>query len=235
MKPVDIVITTWQREWMTVACLKAIKNNTTTPHRIILIDNGSKTDFQSIYAQESDIYVKLDKNNGLEYAKNLGMDFVESELFISMDNDILPYIYSPDWLSQLVNLMSKYPEYGAISLKPQVLVGTNMEMFNTSNEIVQFSHVPGYARIMRTDLVKNVGSWSGKRPLRGHEELWIGEKFAASGIKMGWANFIKCYHLWGRDDEDMWGYKGVDSGHNPVWPIYKNDEEEIKKGVGIEI
>lgn len=234
--PIDIVITTWGREWMTNNCLNAISDNTKIPHRIILIDNGSEPDFQVSYLGRSDIYVRLDKNYGLEYAKHIGMQFVESELFVSTDNDILPYKYDPDWLSQLIDLMNKYPEYGAIALRPQILVGTGMQMFETDKELVDFPHVPGYCRIMRTKLVNEVGAWKDKRPLRGHEEMWIGEKFAEKGYKMAWANNLRCWHLFGKEDTDEWGYlKGStpeSHGHNPVWPMPKNDMEEIKKGVG---
>jgi glycosyltransferase involved in cell wall biosynthesis len=234
-KPLDIVVTTWNREWMTDLCLNVVAFNTQTPHRVILVDSGSNGNSRTRYAAQADVYVKLDKNYGLEYAKNIGMQFVESPLFVSMDNDILPYKYDPDWLSQLVGLMDKYPDYGAIALRPQTLVGTSLAMFDTEDEVVPFPHVPGYARIMRTDLVKETGAWNDKRPLRGHEEMWVGEKFAERGFKMGWSPKLHCYHLWGRDDEDMWGYKNTESGHNPVWPIYHNDKEEIRKGTGIEI
>jgi glycosyltransferase involved in cell wall biosynthesis len=238
-QPIDIVLTTWKREWMTLAAIEALKLNTQTPYRLIIIDNGSNPNVQEVYNSRSDIYIKLDRNYGLEYAKNLGMKFVESEYFVSMDNDILVYKYEPDWLSQLVSLMENHSNYGAISLKPQILVGTGMSMFQTTDEIVPFHHVPGYARIMRTELVNRVGAWNNKREGRGHEEIWIGDKFEEVGSKMAWANNIKCWHLFGKEDTDDWGYPKdmtpEDSGHQPVWPMPKNDLEEIERGVGIKL
>ena len=236
---IDICITTWGREWMTELCLLALRENTKTPFRIILIDNGSSKHTQTSYLHSTDIYVKLDKNYGLERAKHIGMQFVESELFVSMDNDIMVYKYEPDWLSQLIDLMARYPDYGAIAPRPQLLVGTGMAMFETDNELVDFPHVPGYARIMRTQWVNEVGAWKDERPLRGHEEMWIGQKFAERGIKMAWANKIRCWHLFGKEDTDEWGYpkgtKPEEHGHNPVWPIPKNDIQKIYEGTGIKI
>jgi GT2 family glycosyltransferase len=239
-KPIDIVITTWKREWMTELCIEALKRNTITPYRLIIIDNGSTQDASTKYFKEADIYVKLDRNYGLEHAKWVGMQFVESELFISMDNDILVYKYEDlDWLGRLVDLMNRYPEYGAIAPRPQILVGTGMYMFETEDEIVPFGHVPGYARIMRTAWVNEVGAWRDKRPLRGHEELWIGEKFREKGYKLGWANKVKCWHLFGKEDTDEWGYlKGIDPeehGHNPVYPMPRNDVKAIMEGTGIKL
>lgn len=240
-KPIDIVITTWGREWMTELCLKVLRQNTRTPYRIILIDNGSDPNVQVNYLTQADTYIKLDHNYGLEYAKNIGMNFVESPLFVSMDNDILVYNYEgQDWLQRLVDLMNKFKNYGAIAPRPQILVGSgNIFAGREDEEIIPFGHVPGYARIMRTDLTIAVGAWRDRRPLRGHEELWIGEKFAQAGWKMGWANNVKCWHLFGKEDTDEWGYlKGIDPaehGHNPVFPMPTNDMELIKEGVGISI
>jgi len=236
---IDIVLTTWEREWMTKACILALVKNTQTPYRLIIIDNGSEEWAQKEWLRDADIYVKLDKNYGLEHAKHLGMAFVESDLFVSIDNDILVYKYeNPDWLGRLIQLMEKYPEYGAIAPRPQVLVADSMYMFQTEDELVHFGRLPGYARLMRTAWVNEVGAWKDKRPLRGHEELWIGEKFTEKGWKMGWANFVRCYHLFGDEDTDDWGYKDMtpdQHGHNPVWGIPKNDKDLILKDVGISI
>src|ERR1035437_10059646 len=239
---IDIVITTWGREWATKSCLYAIEKNTRTPYRIILVDNGSDVYSQIKYLDIPNIiYIKLDRNRGLEYAKHIAMEFIESEYFISMDNDILVYNYPDiDWLQRLINLMdsTKYRStYAAISCKPQILVGTGMHMFDTKDEIVEFSHVPGYARIMKTAVVKMTGAWNEARPLRGHEEMWIGQQLLKYGWKMGWANFIEVWHLFGREDTDEWGYpkdsKPEDHGHNPVWPMPKNDLEKIFEKTGV--
>lgn len=239
IKPIDIVITTWGREWMTELCLMALRNNTQTPYRLIIIDNGSSAQAQTSYLHKTDIYVKLDRNYGLEHAKNIGMQFVESELFVSMDNDILVYKYDQDWLSQLIELMNKNPDYAAICPRPQALIADRMDMFDTEEDLVHFGRVPGYARIMRTEVVNRAGAWNEKRPLRGHEELWMGEKFTQMGYKAGWAPHIKVWHLFGREDTDEWGYpkdwKPEMHGHQPVWPIPKNDKDIIKEEVGIEI
>jgi glycosyltransferase involved in cell wall biosynthesis len=235
-EPIDICITTWNRELMTGHCIQAIKQNTKTQYRIILIDNGSNWVAQESYPSMVDIYIKLDRNYGLEYAKHQAMNFVTSKYFVSMDNDILVYNYDPDWLSQLVRLIEKNTEYAAIACKPQILVGTGMYMFQTDKELIDFPHVPGYARIMNTQIVNEVGAWNEFREMRGHEELWIGEALKRRGYKMGWANRIECYHLFGDKDTDPWGYKrGTESGHTPVWPMPSNDYDEIKRKVGITI
>lgn len=239
MIPIDIVLTTWKREWQTKLCLTAIKKNTMeTPYRLIIIDNGSPPEAQELYLSVSDIYIKMDENCGLEKAKNLGMNFVKSEYFVSTDNDVLPYYYeNGDWLHRMIDLMDLNPHYGAIAPRPQILVADSMRSFETEEELVTHSHVPGYLRLMRTAWVKELGGWNEARPGRGHEEMWIGNKFAERGIKMGFATKVRCWHLFGAEDTDPWGYpkemKTEEHGHNPVWPIPKNDINEIERRVGI--
>lgn len=237
MKPIsiDIVMTTWKREQFTLWAIEALKQNTSYPYRLILVDNGSNYKAMEIYIEQADIYVKLDENKGLEYAKHIGMQFVESSYFISTDNDIL--VPKPNksgcWLERLINLIEKNPEYGAIALRPQVLVGTDQEKVfkDESKEVTEFSHVPGYMRIMDTNLVCGLGAWKDKRPLRGHEEFWISKRMKEKEYKVGWATYIKCWHLFGEDGN--WGYgtelRPKEHGHNPIWPMPVDDLEQVKK------
>lgn len=226
----DIVFTSWGRFEMTEKALYSLKKNTPEPHRVIVIDNGSDYQGWLVMAKKEgyiDVLVLLDKNYGLEYAKNLGMNFVESDLFVSTDNDILA---SYGWLTKLQDLMNKYPEYGAIACRPPVLVGTGDIFGKNPPEVLEFSHVPGYLRLMRTQLTRETGAWNDKRPLRGHEEYWISEKLHNMGWKTGWASYVPCYHLFG--DKGDWGYTGMQAeqhGHNPVGGLPRDNEEEVKK------
>lgn len=229
MKPIDIVMTTWGRESITLMALSALFENTDFPFRLIIMDNGSDPYASHLYENAADVYHRFDENMGLEYAKNYAMRFVESKEFISTDNDILvPKRSGTDWLGKLYFLFLDNPDYGAIALRPQILVGTGDIFGNNPPQIKEFSHVPGYMRIMNTEMVNKLGAWSDKRPLRGHEEYWISEKIKAEGKKVGWASYINCYHLFG---ESNWGYKNMtaeETGHNLV-QLPKDDFSKIKE------
>lgn len=230
IKPIDIVLTSWMREEFTQKALLSIKKNTPEPHRLILIDNGSRHQGWLTQAKMDgfiDILILLDKNYGLETAKNMAMTFVESEMFVSTDNDILA---SPGWLTKLKKLMDDNPTYGCIACRPQVLVGTGDIFGPNPPEVKEFSHIPGYLRLMRTQLIRETGAWNDKRPLRGHEEYWISDKLHKMGWKTGWASYIPCWHLFGNEGD--WGYTGMqpqDHGHNPVGGLPRDNENEVKK------
>lgn len=229
-KPIDIVLSTWNRWELTKRCIRSLYANTTTPFRLIIIDNGSSREMQRWLASQGQIVALLDRNYGLECAKNLGMNFVESEMFISTDNDILASkpVNGEDWLSRLIKLMENNPKYGAITCRPQVLVGTG-NIFK-EGDITDFDHVPGYLRIMRTQLVKDTGAWNEKLPLRGHEEFWIGKALNDLGWKTGWANNIRCYHMFG---EENWGYDPSllpeQHGHNEIGGLPRDSQFDLKE------
>ena len=240
-KPIDIVLVCWNRPKFTRWSIQSIRDNTKYPHRLIVIDNGSDWQLQGDLVEMKyngwiDTIVLLDKNYGLETAKNLGMNFVESDYFISTDNDILAYKYEPCWLERLVWLMDHHPEYAAIGCRPQILVGSGNPFEGKTEDIVDFPHIPGYLRIMRTQLTRDAGAWNDKRPSRGHEEIWISERFRGMGYKVGWANDVRCWHLFG---EENWGYNkelsAEDHGHNPVSSLPPDDTDEIREKVGITI
>lgn len=237
MEPIDIVMVTWGRDDICRLVIDTLDQNTIyTPYRLIVIDNGSSEEFSQWLNGEVDVYVRLEENKGLEYAKNLGMSLVESDLFISTDNDIL--VPKPDeenevdWLGALLDLRERHPEYWSIALRPQILVGTKYEDIFPENveEIVEFGHVPGYMRLMKTSKVRQAGAWSDKRPLRGHEELWMGQRIKELGGKSGWAAHIPCWHIFGNEN---WGYPTQmapeDHGHNPVSSLPKDDWELIQE------
>ena len=229
-KPISIIMVAWKREEFTKRSIWAIKNNTHYPYRLTVIVNESGEPFRRNLA---DNWVYLKKNWGLEPAKNLGMNFVKSRLFVSTDNDILPMKPNEKgcWLTQLVELMKKYPNYAAISSRTQVMIGTE-DIFGGKEEqdIVEFPHPGGSLRIMRTKPVRQIG-WRKEVKLRGAEERWIGSSLRNKGWKTGFATKVKSYHLFG--DDENWGYgdmKPQEHGHQPVWhPALKGDDlEELK-------
>lgn len=209
-QPIDILMVTYERESFTRKVFANLRARTRHPYRIIQVDNGSKNQY---YA--GDIVVKLDKNYGLEVATNYGMAFVESELFVTIDNDILvPDLHTPnDWLLELVRTMNTHEDYGAIALRPQVLVGVGQIFKDVPPGQVVENNVCGrVARIMRKSLVDEVGAWTKQfqNDGRGNEEWDICNKMRAKGFKVGYLNTY-AYHMFG----DNWGYEeGKGPAHN---------------------
>jgi len=219
---VDITLISWQRPKMTKLVIQTILRNTPrSAFRLIVVDNGSDDTLYLENAHSDGIIDELilnETNLGLEPARNQALMKVKGEFFVCADNDCLP---QKDWLENLTSLMTLHPDYGAISLRTQVMIGTgNIFDGKEDEDIVEFPHPGGSFRIMRTEKVRLLGGWRDV-PGRGTEERHICGKIREIGFKTGFAVQVKCLHLFGPKETDRWGYpkewKPEETGHSDIW------------------
>lgn len=218
---IDIVMVTFNRIGYTSEVIQHIKDRTSTPHRLIVVDNGS-TDGTVAYLYDCLSVNEImagDKNRGIHWAHNAGLALVKSKYYISTDNDCLCPLLEPDWIAQLVALMDRHNDFGAISCRPQVMVGSIPGMFDGCDEVKEVSHAGASLRIMRTDAVRKAGGWEKTtNPGRNHEERWIASHLHRVGYRVGYARDIRCFHKFGVN----WGYQEIpinEHGHNLIWPL----------------
>ncbi len=223
---IDIVIVSYHRPEFTSNCLSFLTAFTETEHRIIVVDNGSDNETVRMLLEERHIgviddLVLLEKNRGLEPAKNIGLSMVTSELYVDTDNDCIvpPPDKNGDWLSKIVPFMK---QYSAVALPPQVFIGADKnEMFKDAKDVLERDFVGGSLRLMRTADVREVGGWRSNptdmtEANRG-EEHYICGKLRKKGHKVGYAVDVECFHQFG---ETAWGYaEDVEHYHRAQWPI----------------
>lgn len=252
---VDLHLVSWQRPKMTELVIKTIARNTKREnYRLSVFDNGSGSEVQAML---NDLYEKglidelnlCETNVGLEPARSQMLHDTISPYFICIDNDCLPEPMKDgkDWTERLVELMEANPEYGAISCRTQVMVGTG-NIFQDSDvngdEITEFPWPGGSLRIMRTKETKAVGGWRDVSG-RGQEERYICGELHGAGLKTGFATNIHTLHLFGvrgKKGTDRWGYpkhwKPHKSGHSNVYhPALENGDDitEVIKFSGEEL
>ena len=222
---IDILMVSYQRLEFTKRSIQAIEKRTKTPYRLIVIDNGS-TDGSLQWLLNAFTkgivhqVIPLKENFGIHWAWNMGLSVVKSEpYFITTDNDIIPPRLDPDWLAQLISLMDQYPNFGSISLQPQIFVGGVPKLWE-DEDIFETRWAGAVFRAMRTEVVKGFGGWQHvKRQGRDGEERWIAERFHEAGFKVGYAKNLRAWHCFGKN----WGYPDVTPhGHNPVYPPVEN-------------
>lgn len=245
---------------MTELVIKTIAQNTKSGnYRLVVLDNGSDGKTPEMLQQLHDAglideLILIKTNLGLEAARNLLLkNSTQSDYFICVDNDCLPPMMiaseaeggAIDWTERLLELMQKYEDYGAISCRTQVMIGTGNifeEADNNGDELVDFPHPGGSLRIMNTKAVHQVGGWDREAEGRGQEERYIGAKLHEAGYRTAFAVRVACLHLFGTRGEmgtDRWGYqkelRPEDTGHSDIsHPALTNgdDIEEIKKYTG---
>lgn len=215
---IDLVMITYYRKELTEKCLEYLWKRTKTSYRLTVVDNGSKDGTVKLltdkYGSEIGNLILLDRNYGLEYARNTALRHIHSEYCVFFDNDLLVPELEPDWLSRQLELMKKYPEYGCIALRPQIAVGADNSKFNTDKEVVENNHVGATFMMFKTEYLKEVG-WADEFTNRVAD--WrLGDILKAKGLKMGWARDIYCHHMFGKN----WSYpQGVKHFHREMWPL----------------
>lgn len=197
-----------------------------------------------------DELILWDKNHGLEAARAYLLSGSYSPFFICADNDCLPapITEEQDWVERLVELMEKHEDFAAISCRTQVMIGTGNifeEADLAGDDIVEFPHPGGSLRIMRTQVVKDIGGWDRQSDGRGAEERYIGGKLHDAGWRTAFAVKVRTLHLFGlRGDNpsDRWGYDKdltpEETGHSDIsHPALTNgdDLEEVSLYSGKEL
>lgn len=211
-EPIDIVMTCWNRVDLTKNTINYLRERTKHPYRLFVIDNASTdgTEILLKFTEKSgDVFhsLRMSKNTGIHMAWNTAVGLVESEYFITTDNDCYVPDLDPDWLSQLVTLMDNNPDYGAIALQPHMFLGCADPTPDPSG-VTEVSHCGAVMRMMRKSAVIKAGGWERFfNAKRNHEELTVCSRLKTAGYKVGYASYLRCYHDFGEDNN--WGYKEV--------------------------
>ncbi len=215
-KPIDIFLTTYERQHFAKECIEYLAERTLTPYRLTIIDNGGNgwADGHPLVHR----YVPLWKsvgNAGIHFAWNVAVSLAESEYFITSDPDLLvpdlrkllfthdQHLLDGDWLSRMIYFMNERPDYGAISMMPHIFIGAVGIDPNDPEDVKERNMCGAVMRIMRTDYVRSVRGWdliisAG----RNHEERTICSRLQEAGYKTGICSRIRAYHNFGKN----WGY-----------------------------
>lgn len=225
IQPVDIFVCSYLRQEFTKKTLEYIKDRTTSPYHLYLLDNGGNQVSRPLV----DYYVGFGQNMGIHAAWNTALALTTTDYFVTVDNDLLCPDLTPDWLEQMVGIMDRNPEYGAVSMHPHVFIGAVGVNPQTSEEVVERNMCGAVFRIMRTSAVQQAGGWEHKiDPQRNHEERTICSKLQTNGYKTGIAPKIRAYHLFGNN----WGYPEEVTpeihGHNPELNEYVKQFDKIE-------
>lgn len=114
---IDIALLGWNFPVMTLSCLKAVKEKTHMPYRIIWVDNGSeKKTYKMIkdYVKTFEDYktFRFEENQYYARGTNKGIELSDSKYVVTLSNDVF---VTKRWLMKLIAIMEKHPEIGLIS------------------------------------------------------------------------------------------------------------------------
>ena len=96
---VSAVIPTWNRADLLRTLLPNLRSQTRPPDRIIVVDNGSTDDTESVAREFNADYLAFPTNQGFAVAVNAGISHASSDWVLILNNDV---VLQPDWLERLL-------------------------------------------------------------------------------------------------------------------------------------
>ncbi len=116
---VSIIIAVWnQLAYTKLAVESILKNSTTIPFELVIIDNGSsrdvKTYFDSIKTKADLNYIRNEENLGPIRAINQGIKVARYDYVMVIHNDVI--ILENGWLQKIVSVMDGDPRIGIAGL-----------------------------------------------------------------------------------------------------------------------
>lgn len=119
---VSVVICSYNREKFLPGALNSLINQTVDKNKyeVIIVNNNSTDNTEKISKQfinenkELNVSYSVEKNQGLSYARNRGIEEAKGEIISFIDDDA---IARDDYVENLINTFDQYPEYGALGGK----------------------------------------------------------------------------------------------------------------------
>lgn len=113
---VAVVILNWNGEKFLTDFLPSVVQHSVRPDvRLIVADNGSKDNSQSVVAQFPEVeWLPLDKNYGFAEGYNRALQVIDTPLYVLLNSDVE---VTPGWLDALVDYMGLHPEVAACQPK----------------------------------------------------------------------------------------------------------------------
>ncbi len=196
---------------------------------LIVIDNNSKDGTVEIlkeYEKEKKIHKLILLGEGetvnISNAYNLGFKYVESEYFITAQDDIIIPKLEPDVVEQLINLLEKYPNAGEIGCLIQRVPNLQVNLSN-GDLIPARRALSAYFRVQKKSEFEKMGEspfgtrdWDDVGTLNN-----IRKKLGKEGY---WAKNLFCNHL-GYTTEN----RGYPNGYKRMWGLSERESDNKRK------
>jgi len=200
--PIDIILITCNRLPITKETIEELHKRIKVPFRLIVVDDMS-VDGTAEYLIDMkrmdvvDVFEQLDNSNICQ-AYNKGFEFVESDYFICMQDDITVPDLEPCVTEQLIGLMKKHPENASIGCRIQRIPNLNWREGN-EDLLPARKAASAYFRIHRKSDIDKLGD----KPFgdRNWDDIaWVEKcrkvlKMECSWAKNLWADHSRGYCL----------------------------------------
>ena len=215
MKPIDIFMTTWNRIEFTKEAIDLIHERTASgTFQLHIFDNGSDGDMKKSLIEYMDrgkiVSLHLDsRNTGCLYNKGIFHMTADNtqKYYVVTDNDLYPPKLSPDWLSQMVEIMDAHPDIAFLT--PQVPPQWLQKPGKIKDDIVYCEAVGNTFKLVRRKAFPLDGFFA--LNTYGDDGL-VCDLVKSKNYKSAFCRNIFCYHAGQCED---WGYKKEEIAMDP--------------------
>lgn len=194
----DIVIPVFNKPEITISCLESIEKNTRSPHRIIIIDNGSDPATEKALAgfksrRENVSIVRSGENLGWVKAVNRGIGLSNAPYVCIMNNDTV--VETPDWLEKMIRIANAVPDAGLLNpefgdeKKPKSRVPSG------SSSFVEIDFCRGYCILIKRAVIDKIGGLDETYGLGYYDDDDYSVRAIRAGFRCIRANGIIVRHL----------------------------------------
>ena len=213
MTPVSIVIPAFNQLEYCRQCVTSILMNTTRPHRLILVDNGS-TDGVSQFFDEvpSATVIHLDSNRGFSGGVNAGIEAAEGHVLLLNSDTIVPR----GWLERLECALLREPDIGIVGPMSNQVSGAqcipglefaNMEEIDAyadrlalerAGQWQSTERLVGFCMLIREEAVRTVGRFDESFGIGNFEDDDYCLRSRRAGYRLCMAEDSFVFHYGGR-------------------------------------
>ena len=171
MLTISIITLSWDNVDYTKAFVKSIRENTSVPYELIIVDNGSEPKTQKWVEKNADRSIIFNTNQGFSKGFNEGIKIAQGKFVMMANNDTE---FPKYWDTQLLETMENNPRAGIIS--PVYTSGRKSALrFETGNKIIKifpFRKYPSAVAffIRRNEMINIFGGWSEEYEIASGED-----------------------------------------------------------------
>ncbi len=191
----SVLLLTCNRKALSERTIRELYKRVKNPEflHVIVVDNASEDGTKELLEQllqekKIHVVVNLKKSINICSAYNVGLQHVETEYFLTMQDDVIIPELKPDVVEQLVDLMNKNPNVGGIGCRIQRIPNVRWTDGDLSPARKALS---AYCRIQKKSDVIKMGGFGDRN--------WDDIAFQVGIRKLGkdvcWANNLWCNHL----------------------------------------
>ena len=167
----SVITLSWDNLDYTKAFVKSIRQNTSLPYELIIVDNGSESETQKWIEENADKSLLFSENQGFSKGFNEGLKIGQGEYVMMANNDTeFPF----EWDQKLIETIEANPKAGIVS--PVYTSGRKSALrFETGEKIIKippFRKYPSAVAFLmgREELINKFNGWSEEYEIASGED-----------------------------------------------------------------